>query len=171
MTIDEAARELGLSVDAIRKARAARQNPPREGRRRPCPDNTGRSGQRLDITGPSAALIAELRDRARSLERRLDEEQEARRRTDTILAQLARANEEQARTIRELGAPQEPRESPASPGPSGFPQEPREEAQGAAERPLKARFLHSPAGSCSTANIAGKTGALIWTSGTTRSLP
>jgi excisionase family DNA binding protein len=37
----------------------------------------------------------------------LQEEREARRRADTIIAQLARTTEEQARTIRELEAPQE----------------------------------------------------------------
>jgi hypothetical protein len=50
-------------------------------------------------------LVSELRDRVRSLERRLDEEKESRRRADTIIAQLSRANEEQARTIRGLEAP------------------------------------------------------------------
>jgi hypothetical protein len=59
-------------------------------------------------------LVGELRDRVRSLERRLDEERESRRRADTIIAQLSRANEEQARSIRELEAPASPeaRESP-----------------------------------------------------------
>jgi hypothetical protein len=56
-------------------------------------------------------LVSELRDRVRSLERRLDEERESRRRADTIIVQLSRANEEQARTIRELEAPASP-ESP-----------------------------------------------------------
>jgi hypothetical protein len=50
------------------------------------------------------------------MEEQLAEEREARPRADTIIAQLARANEEQARTIRELEAPSEPpsdeRESP-----------------------------------------------------------
>jgi hypothetical protein len=59
-------------------------------------------------------LVSELRDRVRSLERRLDEERESRRRADTIIVQLSRANEEQALTIRELEAPASPeaRESP-----------------------------------------------------------
>jgi hypothetical protein len=50
-------------------------------------------------------LVEELRDRVASLERQVEEEREARRRADTILAQLSRANEEQARTIRALEAP------------------------------------------------------------------
>jgi hypothetical protein len=54
--------------------------------------------------------------RERRNQEQLAAEREARRRADTIIAQLARANEEQARTIRELEAPSEPpsgeRESP-----------------------------------------------------------
>jgi hypothetical protein len=53
------------------------------------------------------ALADELRDRIRYLERQVEEEREARRRADTILAQLSAANAEQARTIRALEAPQE----------------------------------------------------------------
>src|SRR5215210_2224777 len=40
-----------------------------------------------------------------TLQEKLAEEREARRRADTIIAQLARTTEEQARTIRELEAP------------------------------------------------------------------
>jgi len=52
-------------------------------------------------------MVGELRDRIRYLERQVEEEREARRRADTILAQLSAANAEQARTIRALEAPQE----------------------------------------------------------------
>jgi superfamily II RNA helicase len=54
-----------------------------------------------------ADITEELRDRIRYLERQVEEEREARRRADTILAQLSAANAEQARTIRALEAPQE----------------------------------------------------------------
>jgi hypothetical protein len=57
------------------------------------------------------SLVDELRDRIRYLERQVEEEREARRRADTILAQLSAANAEQARTIRAIEAPQEPSES------------------------------------------------------------
>jgi chromosome segregation ATPase len=61
-------------------------------------------------------LIEELKDRVHRLEYQLDQEREARteerRRQDTVIAQLSRANEEQARTIRQLEAPSEARESP-----------------------------------------------------------
>jgi hypothetical protein len=61
-------------------------------------------------------LIEELKDRVHRLEYQLDQEREARteerRRQDTVIAQLSRANEEQARTIRQLEAPPDERESP-----------------------------------------------------------
>ena len=57
-------------------------------------------------------VVGELRDRIHYLERQVEEEREARRRADTILAQLSAANAEQARTIRAIEAPQEPSEAP-----------------------------------------------------------
>ena len=50
-------------------------------------------------------MVEELRDRIAYLERQVEEEHEARRRADTILAQLSAANAEQARTIRAIEAP------------------------------------------------------------------
>jgi cell division septum initiation protein DivIVA len=47
-------------------------------------------------------LIDELRDRIRSLERRLDEGEDYRRRTDTIIAQLTQANAALNDRLREL---------------------------------------------------------------------
>jgi hypothetical protein len=61
-----------------------------------------------DRTGEYGALISELRAHNATIREQLEAEREARRRADTIIAQLARANEEQARTIRELEAPSEP---------------------------------------------------------------
>ena len=49
-------------------------------------------------------LVVELRDRVRSLERRLDDEGESRRRADTIIAQLTQANAALAEQLRELEA-------------------------------------------------------------------
>jgi hypothetical protein len=72
----------------------------------------------LDIeptTDRTDELIEELKDRVHRLEYQLDQEREARteerRRQDTVIAQLSRANEEQARTIRQLEAPPDERES------------------------------------------------------------
>ena len=50
-------------------------------------------------------MVEELRDRIAYLERQVEEEREARRRADTILAQLSAASAEQARTIRAIEAP------------------------------------------------------------------
>jgi len=76
-------------------------------------------------------LIEELKDRVHRLEYQLDQEREARteerRRQDTVIAQLSRANEEQARTIRQLEAPSEAREPDVSPGPTDELGEVREE--------------------------------------------
>jgi hypothetical protein len=125
VTVDEAARHYGLTVDAIRK-RVQRKKIPHE------KDSAGRvriildepetlQDESPDRTGQRAAqvvrgeLIEELRDRVRYLEKALDEEREARteerRRHDTVLAQLSAANAEQARTIRELEAPREATET------------------------------------------------------------
>lgn len=121
VTVDEAARHLGLTVDAIRK-RVQREQIPFEkdgaGRVRiildesetlqdGSPDTTGR----ITAEDYRGELVEELRDRVRYLEKLLDEEREARteerRRQDTVIAQLSASNAEQARTIRELEAPQE----------------------------------------------------------------
>jgi excisionase family DNA binding protein len=51
-------------------------------------------------------LVGELRNRVRSLERRLDEERESRRRADTIIAQLTQANTALSERLRELEASQ-----------------------------------------------------------------
>jgi hypothetical protein len=90
-------------------------------------------------------LIEELKDRVHRLEYQLDQEREARteerRRQDTVIAQLSRANEEQARTIRQLEAPSEARESPET-----VEEEPekgtgRAEAQESVQRPWWRRLI------------------------------
>jgi hypothetical protein len=116
VTVDEAARHLGLTVDAIRK-RVQRGQIAHE------KDEAGRvrivldEGETLQDKSPDNAgqaagqgeLVEELRDRVHSLERMLEEEREARteerRRHDTLMAQLMQR-------IPELEAPSEARESP-----------------------------------------------------------
>jgi hypothetical protein len=74
--------------------------------------------QTADQSQPNANLVGELRARVEDLREQLAEEREARRRADTIIAQLARANEEQARAIRELEAPassEPPSDEPGAP--------------------------------------------------------
>jgi hypothetical protein len=117
VTVDEAARHLGLTVDAVRKRVQRGQivyEKDEAGRVRiildesetlqdKSPDNAGQ-----DI-GAQGELVEELRDRVRYLERVLGEEREARteerRRHDTLMAQLMQR-------IPELEAPSETRESP-----------------------------------------------------------
>jgi len=115
LTVPEAAELLGITAEAVRMRikRGTLRSERQAGRvfvllgsDRPTEHTTERTEPTEDRT---AQLIATLQEQ-------LAEEREARRRADTIIAQLARANEEQARTIRELEAPSEPlseaRESP-----------------------------------------------------------
>jgi excisionase family DNA binding protein len=115
VTVSEAAEQLGITAEAVRMRikRGTLRSERQAGRvfvllgpDRPTEHTTERTEPIEDRT---AELIATLQEQ-------LAEEREARRRADTIIAQLARANEEQARTIRELEAPSEPpseaRESP-----------------------------------------------------------
>src|SRR5215211_4162310 len=115
LTVHDAARRLGISEDAVRM-RVKRGTLPAD-------KEGGRLYVLLDIeptseptTDRTDELIEELKDRVHRLEYQLDQEREARteerRRHDTVIAQLSRANEEQARTIRQLEAPSEARESP-----------------------------------------------------------
>jgi hypothetical protein len=148
-TVAEAAEMLGITAEAVRTRIKRRKLDSVKEPDAPggtvyvlLPDQTGPNidptvkGQ--DQTRDQTGLLEELRDRVRYLERQVEEEREARRRADTILAQLSRANEEQARTIRAIEAPDsggtEPRESPESRGPSHTPPDAGGEAQEAAER-------------------------------------
>jgi hypothetical protein len=84
-------------------------------------------------------LADELRSRIRYLERQVEEEREARRRADTLLAQLMQR-------IPELEAPSERsegRESPESPGPTGTTTEDDGEAQEGVQRPWWRRMFGS----------------------------
>jgi excisionase family DNA binding protein len=115
LTVPEAAEQLGITAEAVRMRikRGTLRSERQAGRvfillgpDRPSEHTTERTEPTEDRT---AELIATLQEQ-------LAEEREARRRADTIIAQLARANEEQAHTIRELEAPSESlseaRESP-----------------------------------------------------------
>ncbi len=87
--------------------------------------------------GPSGR-VEDLREQVAYLRRQLDEEREARRRADTILAQLSAANAEQARTIRAIEAPAAAQEPPedaemVEEEPEGAEPRPAGEAGGARE--------------------------------------
>ena len=74
-----------------------------------------------DIPSETSALLAQLRDEISYLREQLNAEREARteegRRADTVIAQLARANEEQARTLGSLEAPRDEQEPPSEAAP------------------------------------------------------
>ncbi len=147
VTVAEAARILGLTVEAVRGRikRGKLDSVKEEGtvyvllreaeasdRPRPASDQARPVNDRLD---DQAQLVEALREQVTYMREQLAEEREARRRADAILAQLSQANSEQARTIRAIEAPgnpaslgSEPRESP-----TGDAEEP-EGAQEAAER-------------------------------------
>ena len=129
VTIQEAARRLGVKEDAIRKRiqrGSMRPEKAEDGRVYVRVDTTQNASQDKTQTTQDATQdktqttqderLEDLREQVGYLRRQLDEEREARRRADTIIAQLARANEAQAHTIRELEAPSEAppdeRESP-----------------------------------------------------------
>jgi predicted transcriptional regulator len=104
VTVREAADLLGITAEAVRMRikRGTLHSERHSGRvfvllgpDQPTKHTTERTEPTEDRT---AELIATLREQ-------LAEEREARRRADTIIAQLARTTEEQARTIRELEAP------------------------------------------------------------------
>jgi len=100
--------------------------------------------QTVDQSQPNAEVVEELRARVEDLREQLAEEREARRRADTIIAQLARTTEEQALTIRELEAPQEPSEDAETVEEAPGRAEPRPatgEAQEGARRPWWRRVL------------------------------
>src|SRR5215217_3480471 len=133
LTVHDAARRLGISEDAVRM-RVKRGTLPAD-------KEGGRLHVLLDVeptteptTDRTDELIEELKDRVHRLEYQLDQEREARteerRRQDTVIAQLSRANEEQARTIRQLEAPAGP-----PPGEGESPETASEEPEKAEPRP------------------------------------
>jgi hypothetical protein len=70
--------------------------------------DTGLTGSRM---GGQAELVDSLLDQVAYMREQLAEEREARRRADTIIAQLTQANATLAQRVPELEAPSEPQES------------------------------------------------------------
>ncbi len=118
VTIQEAARRLGVKEDAVRKRiqrGSMRHEKAGDGRVYVWVDTAQDASQdepepsRDENRGASQdERVEDLREQVAYLRRQLDEEREARRRADTILVQLSAANAEQARTIRAIEAPQDP---------------------------------------------------------------
>lgn len=126
-TVSEAAELLGITAEAVRtRIKRGKLESVKEG-------GTVYVLLRVDQTGSNAdptvkgqdqtGIVGELRDRVAYLEIQVEEEREARRRADTIIAQLSRANEELSVTIRAIegprgGCPRIPREPRPYPLPS-----------------------------------------------------
>jgi hypothetical protein len=126
----EAAQLLGVSKDAVRqriRRGTIRSEKGEDGRvyvfvdaspdaARPQADHAGHAYVQAEGArqhADPAPLVEELHEQVRYLRALLTEEQDARRRADTVIAQLSAANAEQARTIRAIEAPasQEPPEA------------------------------------------------------------
>ena len=149
LTVQEAAEVLGTSVDAVRM-RVRRGSIESE------KDSDGRvhvwvngdsteTKPRLD--GEPGALISAKDETIRVLSEQLESEREARRRADTIIAQLTQANAALAARVPELEAPQTPPEAPetATENPEGAEQPPSGtgETQSDEQRPWWRRVFGS----------------------------
>lgn len=106
MTVSEAAEALGISPDGIRmRIKRGTLRSKKEPNGRVYVWLTGVADNVSSVE--SVALISELRDQIRYLRQILEEERDARRRADTIIAQLTQANTVLTTRIPELEAPQE----------------------------------------------------------------
>jgi excisionase family DNA binding protein len=126
LTTDQAADRLGISVDAVRgRIKRGTLEHEREGNKVYVLLDTDQSTTNRDQSGNQstgqarpAKLVEVLTGQVEHLREQLAEEREARRRADTIIAQLAQSNEEQARTIRAIDSPRdEQNEGQETPGP------------------------------------------------------
>jgi excisionase family DNA binding protein len=149
VTIQEAARRLGVKEDAIRKRiqrGTLRHEKTEEGRVLVWVDAAQDATQDVAqdpyhdtaqdaLRAAKDETITELRDRVGSLERSLEQEREARRRADTIIAQLTQANAALTSRVPEL-----------PPGPGLAPsQQPSESLTVGSEEPQEASREHRPA--------------------------
>jgi hypothetical protein len=128
--VAEAARELDISTDAVRKriARGSLLSEREDGGVRVWLDDGGTEAGR-EAQVEREALVEELREQVHYLRSILNEEREARRRADTIIAQLSQSNAALARRVPELEAAV-PSESPGV-----GPQTAAEEPEGADPQP------------------------------------
>jgi excisionase family DNA binding protein len=149
LTVQEAAEVLGTSVDAVRM-RVRRGNLKSE----KDPDgrvhvwvNVDSSETKPGLDGEPSVLISAKDETIRVLSEQLESEREARRRADTIIAQLTQANAALAARVPELVAPQEePSEAAETVKEAPERAEPRPatgEAQEGAQRPWWRRIIGS----------------------------
>ena len=144
--VGEAARELGISTDAVRKriARGSLESSREDGSVLVWLDDGGTEAGR-EAQVDRDALVEDLHDQVHFLREVLHEERDARRRADTIIAQLTQANAALAARVPELEAPSEPPRGPESaaegperggPGGTGVAQEGSERPPDTAEWPV-----------------------------------
>ncbi len=109
LTVQEASEVLGTSVDAVRMRirRGNLESEKADDGRVYVWLNSGESGTKPRPDGESDALIFAKDETIRVLSEQLESEREARRRADTIIAQLTQANAALAARVPELEAPQE----------------------------------------------------------------
>jgi hypothetical protein len=125
LDVGEAAHELGISTDAVRKriARGSLRSDREDGHVRVWLDVGGtEAGREAQVDGE--ALVEVLQDHISDLRVQLEAEREARRRADTIIAQLTQANAALAAKVPELeaaesreDAAEEPAEATHTPAP------------------------------------------------------
>jgi predicted ArsR family transcriptional regulator len=139
VTIAEAAKILGVKEPAIRKRiqRGTLEHDKGEDGRTYVYLDAGLDAGIPEPQTDQRDRIEELKDQIGYLRDQLAEEREARRRADTIIAQLTQANATLAARIPELEAPTEPRESPESAGEPSDTTEPRSATEGQQEPTLR----------------------------------
>jgi len=139
LTPRQAADQLGVSVEAIRgRIKRGTISHERDGGRVFVildGDQTATDYDQSTDQARPVELVEVLREQLSYIREQLEQEREARRRADAIIAQLAQSNEEQARTIRAIEAPGSPQDAQhegqetPGPGPDG-PATPDSEATG-----------------------------------------
>jgi hypothetical protein len=145
LDVGEAAHELGISTDAVRKriARGSLRSDREDGHVMVWLDvGATEAGREAQVDGE--ALVEVLQDHISDLRVQLEAEREARRRADTIIAQLTQANAALAAKVPELEAAESREETAegAAEGPERA--EPRSatgEAQEGVQRPWWRRLL------------------------------
>jgi hypothetical protein len=139
LNVQEAAEALGISVDAVRMRtrRGTLDSEHENGRLYVWLDadssNVHPQGQTEALVQEKDERIEELREQVRHFREILTEERDARRRADTIIAQLTQANAALARRVPELEAPLGSPGSPENGATGREREEPRSGTRGARE--------------------------------------
>jgi hypothetical protein len=149
VTVPEAARILGIKEESVRKRVSRgklRADKDAEGRLLVWVDSTStvRDESVTDRSGERDLLYEEMRERIAYLERQVEEEREARRRADTLLARLMDnipALEPPADAPEQSQTSQEAAEEPAEAAPMPAPAQADTDAQRGVQRPWWRRMF------------------------------